>query len=537
MSFRRGRRRHQAAAPADRPKTYHILRPEMGYDFVDPYIPTQNGRAVGHTEFRVLPSFNPEDGTEDIPINPTPEPDAEFDEVFGPWCTQVEMLYKVGTKMSSFLTETWLTREGAEIQDDWSVARVFMKNLNNLLKEAELEIQQLGQQGAASIRSIPREWVGWCGKWNNGYWKSYRKGVCAFPKDIFLFQCVIRQLAGQPIIDPGTGQPGWKSNCVAMLPIGASNQLQRDMKDRRMLDIVSSQGGHILELSKYQKGNDNQGNSQQGWEYSVRASQQPCPLDLEYCRNMWKPWDQLLLDIRVEDVIENLAEAFSWQAVGYALRETRYEECVSDEHLEMGNAVAKMGAMQAPAYGQNPPQQYQQPGYPQAPSPQPQGYPQGYPQQPGAPQGYQPPQAPPTGVPQGYQPPQAPPPGAPQGMPPQAQPPVAPQGQPPQAQHNPVPPPVSQVPGQQFAQPPAPPAGAPGPAPAPPVQQVPPAIQQPPPAIVQPQPQPAPAAPVVPPASSVPGALPPQVNMPEGVASPEDLAKFHSTLETMKGQG
>ena len=541
MVFRRAGSRSSSGDDGG-PKIYRVLNPEFGASLLDPYIPVDNGVATGITEFRILPAYNAETGIEEdlekavLPCTNFNSRETPYEDVLGNWAATAELAYKVGMNMSTFQTGTWTTRAGEEIDDNYSAARVFMLHMSKKLKYAEQEIIALGPNNVRAVQSIPQDWIPFVGKWDNGQWRSYREARVPFLRDAVLCQCVVRQEAGHPIIDSGTGQTVWKENCVGLLPVGAVNDMIRAAGERRFGDFVTAAGGHMLELHKFAKGGGDGGRAK--WEYELRIGE-PMPLEESYCKGLIKPWEGLFLDFYVEDVIGWLAEAFSWQAVGFALRETKYEQCVEEQHLESakwimpGDAAPPMPQQQQQyqQYQQPPQQQYQQPPqqgyYQQPPQQQYQQPPQGPPQAPpGAPPAQGPPQGPP-GAPPAQGPPQGPP-GAPPQAPPAQGPPQGPPGAPPAQQPPQGPPgaPPAQGPPQgQYQQPTA------GAVP----QSPPPSPPEKPPENAAPPPLPPP--PAGPPAAAAgDGTLPAQINMPEGVAKPEDLAAFRGTLDGLKDQ-
>jgi hypothetical protein len=157
-------------------------------------------------------------------------------------------------------------------------------------------------------------------------------------------------------------------------------------------------GCNIIIINKYQRTQQQPGQAaRQSWAYNICVDRRPNPIPVDFARQVWRQWDSLLVTPTIEDVIEWLAESFDWQAVAYALRDTKYEEFVPKEHLASVACLAPAITITASQPGMPP----MQPG---APYGQQQYPPQGYTNQP--PQQPYPQTAPPAQYPQQYQPPQ-----------------------------------------------------------------------------------------------------------------------------------
>jgi len=592
MAYRTRRsRQSNSGGNSNEPReyVYHFLKPESGFLFLDYYIPTENDVPKGQTEIRVLPCFDGGyehdpyaiDSENTVEAESGPSDSYDIAEV-GSFAWQGEIMYKAGPKMMSFVTDTWTCRDGSVIEDNWSVARCFVKEIFNKLREAESEILAMGPNGKAHLTSIPPQWADWNGFWKDNQYQERRKSRLPNPTVTSFMQVAVRRYQGTPIMDTN-GNPTWQNNVVFMLPSGVQNQLFTKMNTPRtpeqplgihnnMLgDIVTSQGGRVLYVQKFDQGS----HGRSSWKYGADLDPEPTPFPAEYIQSVWRPWDQVIVTPKVEDVMEWLAEAYNWQAVAFALRETKYADLVPEVHLNSAAHILPVGAAPAhqPTWTPPPQQGYQQQGYQQ--------------------QGYQQQQAPavqqqpftPQAAPHGGMP-QQPPAPAPAAPPPPAQqqpwntqaqqqaappPPAAPAVPPPPAGGMPQqpPPPAQQAPAMTAPQggyqaPPSVAAPPPPPPPGLPPNNAPQTTAAPPPPAQPPAPQatggrrqpdmsvfaqpPQAEAPVqeahpVQQQDDIPGLQPPidvqnqaNVNIPPGVAGADDVAKFQSTVQKLKEQ-
>lgn len=371
--FRSGRERHQASGGSGTQQQQainHILREDSGFTLVDSYIPKEK-MDTGGTAFRILPSFDPESGVEDLALNP----DYVFEDdprrndrnasvappdVVGRWACPIEMIYKAGFPSLTCITDTWTCRDGSVINDNWSLARVFMKNLRNKLKEAEEEITAQGPHGTHLVQSVPQAWIPWVGRWKDGYWQSWWKARAAFPFEGVLLQCMFREIAGDPIIDSASGQPKWLERAVLMMPRGVIPGFFTELKKRHdktkpltpanseLGDPVTCAGGYITTLKKVPRTSDA---SAQGVIYQMQPTLRDdsrMPLDPAEAHQRWVPWENIVHQPMVEDVMEDLANTFTWQAVAFALQGSAYQSLVPEQHIESARAIPSVGAA-APA--------------------------------------------------------------------------------------------------------------------------------------------------------------------------------------------
>jgi len=379
--FRSGRERHQASGGSgtqQQQAVNHILREDSGFTLVDSYIPKEK-MDTGGTVFRILPSFDPESGVEDLALNP----DYVFEEdprrndrnasvapadVVGRWACPIEMIYKAGFPSLTCITDTWTCRDGSVINDNWSLARVFMKNLRNKLKEAEEEIITQGPHGTHLVQSVPQAWIPWVGRWKDGYWQSWYKARAAFPFEGVLLQCMFREIAGDPIIDSASGQTKWLERAVLMMPRGVIPGFFTELKKRHdknkpltpanseLGDPVTCTGGYITTLKKVPRTSDA---SAQGVIYQMQPNlrdDSKMPLDTSVAQQLWVPWESIVNHPMVEDVMEDLANTFTWQAVAFALKGSAYQDLVPEQHLEDARKLQPVGASAPVTPTQAPPE-------------------------------------------------------------------------------------------------------------------------------------------------------------------------------------
>ena len=367
--FRSGRERRQASGGSGTQQQQainHILREDSGFTLVDSYIPKEK-MDTGGTSFRILPSFDPESGVEDLALNPdyVYEKDPRRNDrnasvapadVVGRWACPIEMIYKAGYPNLTCITDTWTCRDGSVINDNWSLARVFMKNLRNKLKEAEEEIIAQGPHGTHLVQSVPQAWIPWVGRWKDGYWQSWYKARAAFPFEGVLLQCMFREIAGDPIIDSASGQPKWLDRAVLMMPRGVIPGFFTELKKRHnknqpltpanseLGDPVTCAGGYITTLKKVPRTSDA---SAQGVIYQMQPNLRDdsrMPLDPAEAHQRWVPWENILHQPAVEDVMEDLANTFTWEAVAFALQGSAYQSVVPEQHLESARSMLAVGA-------------------------------------------------------------------------------------------------------------------------------------------------------------------------------------------------
>jgi hypothetical protein len=558
---------------APREYIYNFLQPNSGCEFVDYYIPSGDNGSPGPTEFRILPCV--EGGQERDPYyidgeqTAAPVTGQVEDIEVGCWAHQVEVMYKAGRQMTSFISEADSARDGSVVNDSWSPAHNFRKEMWCKLRDAEPEIMARGPQGQKQIECIPPQWAEWNGYWQDNRYRELRNARVPQPHVAGFMQVSIRRLQGECIT--GTdGQAAWKHNCVFLLSKGVQGEVFQAIQsphdpnqvlsaqNNRFGDFVTCVGGRMVSLDV-----DNQG-KKKGYKVELAEG---IPFPVSTVQAMWKPWDQVIMKPHYEDIIEWLAGVYSWQAVAWALRETDYAPYIPQVHIDSAAHILPVGA--APAYqptwtpqqgsplpqGQYPQQSPPQGQYPQQSPPPQQQYQQPqvqYPQQPPpqapTPPPFQPQAPPPPGaMPQQPPPPPMAQPVAPpvadhlQGLPPPpvAPPPAQPQYQAPPAIAPPPPPPPADAYGTGVVPPPTPTAPLPAgtPPPTPPAGVGAPAGRRqadlsaftPPP--VSPAEVLAPEAPMPPTQEATPVAP-----MPQGVASEEDMAKYQATLAALKKQ-
>jgi hypothetical protein len=398
-----------------REQVNHILREDSGCTFVDYYLPEKGNKH----QFRIVNSFDPETGQEDAALNPKyvfeddpeaqkPYPIQAPPTVVGQWARGIEMLRQVGDKRASLITHTHICdedgehlghrcRDGSVINENWSVARVFIFNLQKKIKEAEEEITVHGPHGAHLVQSVPQQWIPWVGRWKDGYWQSWWKVNTSFPFEAILVQCRFKMIASNPIIDSASGHPTWLDRAVLMLPKEVVPEFFPNLKTRyrttepltpensQIGDPMTWAGGYLSEIEKVSRGSGSGPMSVKYRMGPVRDDRDPDrkivrePLDPALAQQLWVPWENILKKPVVEDVIEHLADTFTWQAVAFALRGTTYQDLVPEQHLESARAILPVGASPPVAVQAPPPVAVQAPPpvAVQAPPPAPPAPPQG----------------------------------------------------------------------------------------------------------------------------------------------------------------
>ena len=258
------RRGHSQGGHQERTYEYNFLKPDSGFEFVDYYIPMENNQPAGMTEIRVFP--NMDGGQEKDPYDIGDGESAGQAEVpaagqyvdiveCGNWAYQCEVMYKAGKSMLSFITDTsvvcddgttgHLSRDGSYVKDNWTVARCFVKELFNKLKESEAEIMALGPQRQSQLQSIPPAWAEWNGYWSQNQYVEKRKMNVPNPFDTVFMQVGVRRLGGKPIID-SAGQPTWQPYRITMLPRGVQNSFYRQMHTPRVPEQPLSVANNML---------------------------------------------------------------------------------------------------------------------------------------------------------------------------------------------------------------------------------------------------------------------------------------------------
>jgi len=389
-----------------REQVNHILREDSGCTFVDYYLPEKGNKH----QFRIVNSFDPETGQEDAALNPEyvfeddpeaqkPYPIQAPTDVVGQWARGIEMLRQVGDRRTTLITHTHMCdengkhlghgcRDGSVINENWSVARVFIFNLQKKIKEAEEEIAVHGPHGAHLVQSVPQQWIPWVGRWKDGYWQSWWKVNTSFPFEAILVQCRVKMIAGNLIVDSTSGQPTWLDRAVLMLPKEVVPEFFPNLKTRyhttepltpensQIGDPMTWAGGYLSEIEKVSRGSGSGPMSVKYRMGPVRDDRDPDrkivrePLDPALAQQLWVPWENILKKPVVEDVIEHLADTFTWQAVAFALRGSKYQDLVPEQHLEDSLGILPVGAS-PPVAVQAPPRVAVQapPVVPEAPPP------------------------------------------------------------------------------------------------------------------------------------------------------------------------
>ena len=394
----------------------HILREDSGFAFVDYYLKSVGDRH----QFRIINSFDPQTGQEDAALRPNyvleDDPEAQKPwpvhapaTVIGQWALGIEMLRQVGDKRMSLITATHVTevkedkvvfighkcRDGSVINENWSVARQFMFGMQKKIKEeAETEIEARGPHGTHLVQSIPQTWIPWAGRWRDGQWQSGWKQRVAFPFEGVLVQCRFKMIASNPIIDSASGQPTWLDRAVLMMPkevvpeffleLKSLNSMAREAKlpltpeNSKLGDPITCAGGYLSEIEKVTRGAGAQSWRNEKYRIGpVRDDRDPDrkivrePLDPAFAQQLWVPWEKVVKRPVVEDVIEHLADTFTWQAVAFALRGSKYQDLVPEQHLESAQVILPVGASPPVAVQAPPPVAVQAP--PPAPPEPPQG--------------------------------------------------------------------------------------------------------------------------------------------------------------------
>ena len=107
-------------------------------------------------------------------------------------------------------------------------------------------------------------------------------------------------------------------------------------------------GGYITTLKKVPRTSDA---SAQGVIYQMQPTLRDdsrMPLDPAEAHQRWVPWENIVHQPMVEDVMEDLANTFTWQAVAFALQGSAYQSLVPEQHIESARAIPSVGAS-APA--------------------------------------------------------------------------------------------------------------------------------------------------------------------------------------------
>ena len=504
----------------------YILKPGCGLRLMSYQITEEAAKkGYGTSTFRILPSFD-ENGNEDDALNPQADVTTEFAEAIGLWAHPVEIVAGLGSRYMTFISETWVSETGKTFTDKWTMARQIIHRLRELEKELQEEIIRNGPTGE---QRFPKAWLQWFITWDKdgqNYFKSFQKKL-KYPYDVTLLQVMARSLSGVPVIDKATGQPGWIEDLVMWLPPSASSSLFQSLKMKSRQDMplspannlfgdcISCAEGHCFILQKRLEKNK---------DYGITLEKELTPLDPEYVKYHWKPWENILLKPTLEQVMQLMAEALSWEAVAFGMMNSSYDELIPEQYRAPAQAICDR--LNAPVYAG--PAEVSAPVPPTTQAPQ-------APQTPPAPQ--------PPSVPT-------------RPAPPALKPAVAT-----------VPKPV--MPAVPGARPPAPPLRAPVPGVGKPAMPPMPGVFQPGAGVQGPKPgrfsptPPVPAAPLQPTVvAKIPsdaqqveetepgeddipfkgdaaqGQAPaaPSVGLPEGIVSPEDAQKFQSALAGIRGQ-
>ena len=265
-----------------------------GYDIVYP-------KLAGDTVLRILPAMGP-DGEQ-----PVMEAGAMSSSNFGDWGAHYEMVKFAGHEGTDFITEV-TDPETKEVMQGQTPAKAHYWAIKNGVDD--------------DPRGCPLEWHSWL-KWD----PNSRGCRVRSPSLHLLFQALLFTSGGEPIKDQD-GQAITKGRVIVALnystqkefierllkPVDPSNPVSAENND--IGDICSCAGGRIMTLTP-----PPEDKATLPWTASLGD---PYPLDPEYVRSMWVPWNDLIRIPTVQESIQRLTELFDDASVDFALRSSPY---------------------------------------------------------------------------------------------------------------------------------------------------------------------------------------------------------------------
>jgi len=285
---------------------------------------------TGSTNMRILPSIN-EQGIEDIALNPAATKDTEEEDLYGPFAANIEIVQGIGNKSFTYASGSFEDRAGNIVDEGWSVTKTVVHRILYKL------LDSIALSKAGEPTDIPPSWKQWM---EGVHGSNFRKFRLKMPTQLLCFQVIASSVDGVPCVD-SRGVACWSGPHVFSVPRSAIALFHENLSTRidetkdlsmdnnLMGDICSLSGGRNMMLRKIVGQGTKDGEDGQA-VYNLMPVGPAFPLSAEYVQTMFKPWEDIIDLVTIEDAVEMLVATFDGIAVDYALRDTGYSEYIPD---------------------------------------------------------------------------------------------------------------------------------------------------------------------------------------------------------------
>jgi hypothetical protein len=364
--YRRPRPQQQAAKTWEEgslmPITDYVLKPGCGYRLVSSKVTKNKDKSkpeapvYNKTLIKILPSIA-EDGValEDMVMYPD---ETSPQDKMGDWLVSADVLKGCGTTNASILGGTYGYSEAGELQDEADPSKgaklgwldrqgravsYYMSPLQRVVRNIYIKLLEAKELLNVKVQpDVPAKWLKWlnmdcasCSCSNksplgNDFISADGRPISLSGPGIreVMVRCIVYQENGVKLDTPELGVLIIPRNAVTAFLRNLLRPAQMISMDEEGIATFENNkfgniglGGNLVVLTAYTQINAAQGSTKV--EYTLEDSGLACPISLDYLKQVYRTWDEILLPAAIEDVLETLVKVYSPEAVDFALRNVK----------------------------------------------------------------------------------------------------------------------------------------------------------------------------------------------------------------------